>query len=354
MAAVAEVNQFSYGWISPVLAGVMSTLGCLLGIMLAIKARARPGRGHTRLLGYAAVAVGGVGVFQAYAVTLSGFTLRDSILRYDPTDLAIGLGLAIVLVGTGTFVAGSGTVHLGRLLLASVLMGVGVAGTQLMGTGAIRVSGTVHYEPTRLGASICGAVLVAGLAPWLIANVQRFRSAAAGSLAMGLGICGVANLGLSAVRIHLYPYGTVVGLHPMVLLGPVVLASGALTAMLWFFTVGTSTRHDLDTMLLEPDHSIEIEPWMINEVMARTAVGIAHPEESVMDSPSVASGQWWRRRPDHVSIRPVWRYLPARQAPRVPIPTAVELPSRTRRPHRYPPGAATGFKPAARGHETPG
>src|SRR5436189_2542198 len=109
-------------------------------------------------------------------------------------------------------------------------------------------------------------------------------------------------------------------------LGAVGLASGAWAAMRWFFTVGTSTRQDLGNMLLEPDHSIEIEPWMLNEVMMRAAVGIAHPAESVMDGPSVASGQWWRRRPDHDSIRPVWRYLPARQAPSVPIPTALELP----------------------------
>jgi len=119
---VAEVQHFAYGWVNPVVAYIMSVLGCLLGIMLATKAQARTGRRRVRLLIYASIAIGGTGVWQAHVIGLLGFAVPDSVVRYDPLPIAASLGIAIVVVGGGLFVAGFGSLHVWRLLVAGALL----------------------------------------------------------------------------------------------------------------------------------------------------------------------------------------------------------------------------------------
>ena len=96
---MAEIHHLAYGWVNPVLAYVMSALGCLLGLLLMTKARARTGRRRVRLLAYAAVAIGGTGIWQMHFIAMLGFDVPATSIRYDPLRTAASLAIAVVVVG---------------------------------------------------------------------------------------------------------------------------------------------------------------------------------------------------------------------------------------------------------------
>jgi NO-binding membrane sensor protein with MHYT domain len=276
---VTVVDLFSYGWINPVVAFIMSTLGTLLAILLTIKARARAGRGRGRLLVYASVALGAVGVFQAQLLALLGFGLTGAMPRYHSLTLLVSLGGAIVVVGAGVWLVSLGRPGSVRLTSASVVIGAGIAATDYVDIHALRGTGDLYYEPMRLIVSAAIAVLIGCATVWFIVSIRGLRAAMLAAPIIGAAICGMHYMAASAVRVEPGLLRAVdgaqpsSGLLPMLLLGPVILGGVAFTGMLWYFTVGASTVDDLRGVFDDPGHSMEIEPWMIAEVTRRIASG---------------------------------------------------------------------------------
>ena len=317
---VAEVQQFAYGWVNPVLAYIMSVLGCLLGIMLATKAQARTGRRRVRLLIYASIAIGGTGVWQAHVISLLGFAMPDSAVRYDPLPIAASLGIAIVVVGGGLFVAGFGSLRVWRLLVAGALLGIGVAATHYTSMAAVRVGGSIDYEPVRFVVSVGIAMTVACAALWFIVALKGLRAAVLAALVMGAAVVGMHYVGMSAVQVHLGDLASdggqtaIVGVSAMLLVPPVILVGAAVIAMLWFFTVGTSTIHDLRAIFTTPEKSLEIEPWMIEEVTARIAIRVPDAAQPTAGGAVETEEGMPTRRPPGPrptpGITPVWLSMP--------------------------------------------
>src|SRR5262245_20764801 len=136
--SVAEVHHFAYGVVTPVVAYLMSVLGCLLGLLLMAKARLRRGRARNRLLIYAAVAIGGTGIWLMHFIAMLGFDVPASSLRYDPWLTAASLGIAVLVVGAGLFLAGHGRLGFWRLLGAGALIGVGTSAMHYTGVAGVR------------------------------------------------------------------------------------------------------------------------------------------------------------------------------------------------------------------------
>ncbi len=278
------VDLLSIGWINPILAFAMSTLGTLLAVLLAIKARARAGRGRGRLLVYASVALGGIGIFQAHLLALLGLGVDGTTLYYHPLTLWVSLGGAIVAVGAGVVLVTFGRPGTVRLIAASIAIGAGIAGSDYAAINAIRGSGDLYYDPMRLAGSAAISVLAGGGVVWFIGSVRGLRSAALAASMTGAAICGMHYTAAPAVgaapNLLRAVDGSqpVSGVAPMLLLGPLILGGVVLTAMLWFFTLGSSTVYDLRAIFEDPEHSVEIEPWMIAEVTSRIASG---PRRSV-------------------------------------------------------------------------
>ncbi len=363
--------MLAYGWVNPVLAYVMSVLGCLLGIMLAARAQADTGRRRTRLLIYATLALGGAGVWQAHVIALLGFALPNAVPRYDPLLIAVSLAVAVVVVGCGLFVAGLGDARFRRMLVAGTLLGAGVAATHYTAMAAVQVGGAIEYEPVRFAASVAIAMAAACAALWCIAALKGLRSAIIAALVLGAAVVGMHYVGMSAVRVRVIPFASAgesahqAGVSPMLLIPLVVLLGSTAIAMMWFFTVGTSTVHDLRAIFETPERKVDIEPWMIDEITERIAVG-AGPT-GTQDEPVTASGPAGNAsalpsrlppgpRPTP-GIKPVWLTMPvwgANNRPMETVPyagsargsatgarTTVVVSDRAAildRPERYPPG----------------
>jgi hypothetical protein len=84
----------------------------------------------------------------------------------------------------------------------------------------------------------------------------------------------VASAGLSVAPgpAGAIPADEVVGLTPMAIGLPAIVLGGVLLAMIWYFTVGTATRRDL-RLIFDPAGADAIEPWMIEQVQLRVALG---------------------------------------------------------------------------------
>jgi len=273
---LAEVHHFALGWIDPLLAYVMSALGCLLGLMLMTKARARTGRRRVRLLIYAAVAIGGTGIWQMHFIAMLGFDVPAASLRYDALLTAASLGIAVLVVGGGLFVAGYGSPSPRRTIGAGVLIGVGTSAMHYAGMAAVRVGGTVDYEPTRFMVSITIAMAVASAALWFTVALKGLRATLLAAAVMAAAISGMHYTGMSAVRVHLgTDYTGVAGIPPILLIGPIVLLGGAAIAMVAFFTFGNSTVQEVRAMYddgMEESTGV-IEVRILADVMTRVTTG---------------------------------------------------------------------------------
>lgn len=224
--ALAEVQQFAFGWATPVAAVVMSVSGCLLGILLTTKAPARRGRRRVRLLVYASIALAVIGVWQSQVVVLVGFAIPDSVVRYDPLLIMASLGAALVPVAGGVFLVGYGERRWWwRMPIAAALVGIGIAATHYVSTAALRVDGMVMLEPVHLVVSAAVAAGAASVGIWFISLLKGLRSAFIAATLMGTGICAMHYGGMHRVhvRLDMDPVHEVAGVNPIMLIGIVAL-----------------------------------------------------------------------------------------------------------------------------------
>jgi NO-binding membrane sensor protein with MHYT domain len=204
---VASVHHFAYGWVTPALAYLLSYLGSLSGLAATARAR-RTDRGRrARWLVLAAWSIGGTGIWAMHFMAMIGFTVDNSDVRYDvPITIASWL-TAVVVVGLGLFIVGYGRRSMGRIVIAGVLTGVGVAGMHYAGMDAMRLNGTLSYDRVRVGLSVLIAVVAATVALWFTVSVRRPAWIAVAAAVMGVAVVGMHYTGMAALSVHLHAQG---------------------------------------------------------------------------------------------------------------------------------------------------
>jgi NO-binding membrane sensor protein with MHYT domain len=329
----------------------MAVLGCLVGLLHTTKARTRPGRRRVRMLLYATLAIGMTGVWEMHFIAMLGFEVPGSAVRYDERLLAASLGLAVAVVGIGLFTAGYGNLRGWRLVAAGVLIGLGIAAMHYTGMAAVRLGGSIEYEPMRFVASIVVAIVAATAALWFVSVLRGLSATILAAMVMGGAISGMHYTAMAAVRVRLgLHHPAITGVDPMMLLAPIVLLGGAAISMLAFFTFGASTVRDLRRIYeASGELSEPIEPWLIAEVLARTS---RPPAAESAGSGAVPVSHRARRPRIDRALRntvvwngtPVWGSPAQRGQATAPAPTA---PPRTAPPRPFvaaavgPPAAAT-------------
>jgi NO-binding membrane sensor protein with MHYT domain len=280
---VAEVHHFEFGLTSPALAALSAVLGCLLGIILATKARKVSGSRRVRLLAYASVAIGITAVWQSNILALLGLAVPGTMLRLDPVAMVLSLALAVVPVAGGLFLVGYGGVGFLRFLTAGGLIGLGVAGANLLIVGSVRVGGVVTLDrPLLITSGVIAMVAACALLRFLVA-LRGLAAAFWAAVVGGLAICAVHYVGQYAIGVQLGPVpgllpGPVAGIPPMALMLPTMVLGSVLITMMWFFTVGAATTRDLRAVFAAGDHSGQIEPWIIDAVVRRVATVAPKPD----------------------------------------------------------------------------
>jgi NO-binding membrane sensor protein with MHYT domain len=284
---MAEVRHFTFGPVSPVLAVVSATLGCLLGIILMTKAQKVSGGRRVRLLTYATVAIAVTAVWQSNVLALIGLDVPGTTLRLEPMRILVSLGLAIASVGAGLFLVSYGGAGPFRLVAAGGLIGLGMAGAHVLIVGAVRLGGVVTYDQSLLLASVVMAMVVACALLWFVLSLRGLGPAIAAAFACALAIVSVHYVGEYAVGVHSGPVpgllpAPATGLAPLTVAMPTLVLGGVLSAMLWFFSVGTSTTRDLRSVFSPGEHSGQIEPWVIAAVTRRVATAPPGPDDATV------------------------------------------------------------------------
>ena len=203
-----HVNNFSNGALNPVLAYLMSCMGCFLGLRCTTRARAYQGVARARWLAVAALAIGSTGIWVMHFIAMLGFTIPGESIRYNVPITILSMVIAVVVVGIGTFIVGfrQGT---GPLVLGGVIIGCGVASMHYVGMSAIRVQDSLTYNPLLVAVSVIIAVIAGTAALWAALRLDTLWSTIAASLIMGVAVSGMHYTGMAALRVHAAPGATV-------------------------------------------------------------------------------------------------------------------------------------------------
>ena len=345
---MADFDLFAYGITGPVIGFLLCIGGSLLGFLLVTKARRRRGRHRIRLLVYAALAIGGTGIWLLHFNALLGFQVPDSDLRYDPLLTLASLGIAIGSATIGVFLLGYGRAKFLRFTTAGIVVGAGVAAVHLTGMAAIRVAGQVDHERMRLvGAGII-AVCAAVVAMWCAGAFSGLRAAAVAAGWLAAAIAGMHYADTSAVRVDLFPGDHLIaGLTPRLLTAPILLLGVVSIVMIAFFTLGNSTmddvRHFYHTDPREDTNVITTR--IIAEVTARVAAepDNGHPAQvgrgwpGLDSSVTVDPARLWMNKSHVAELRPLqpkprprlsppWANMPEWGTPQTPQHAQVSVP----------------------------
>jgi len=237
----SHLNQFSYGYLTPIMAFLFSFLGCLLGLKATDRARLAPTNAmRGRWLVLASWAIGGTGIWVMHFVAMLGFTADGMEVRYDlPLTLASWL-TAIIVVGLGLFVVGNGRPSALKVIVAGVFTGVGVAAMHYTGMYAMQIDGSTKYSESLVGISIAIAVVASIVALWFTIVVRRTAALIAAAAIMAVAVCSMHFTGMYALTVTtdatprplsgVVPFTLLVPIFAFVLICVVALGYGMLNS----------------------------------------------------------------------------------------------------------------------------
>src|SRR6266700_2369687 len=163
---MVEVQNFAFGLLNPVLAYVMSCLGCFLGLQCTTRARALAGMARARWLLLAGVSIGTTGIWVMHFIAMLGFTIPRETIHYNVPITILSMLIAVAIVCAGLLIVGFGGEGPGPLLLAGLITGVGVASMHYTGMAAMRMPGRITYNPGLFIISVVIAIVAATAALW--------------------------------------------------------------------------------------------------------------------------------------------------------------------------------------------
>jgi NO-binding membrane sensor protein with MHYT domain len=241
-----ELDHFTYGLITPMLAYLTSVIGAATGLSATSRARAaRTARERATWLVVGAVAIGGTGVWVMHFVGMLGFTVDGMPINYDVTMTIASAVLAMIVVAIGLFLVGFKGDRLPYLLTGGIIAGLGVAAMHYMGMAAMRLTGHIHYTGWIVGASILIAVVAATVALWLAANVRGWLATTGAAMVMGVAVSGMHYTGMAAVHVTGSPGTSTEGTTLFTLIGPLILVIVGLTLTLTFIVAMWPTEDEM-------------------------------------------------------------------------------------------------------------
>ncbi|MBV1854179.1 MHYT domain-containing protein [Catellatospora tritici] len=256
---MSEVHHFAYGYFNPIAAFVLAFLGSLLGLVCTARARhARTAGRRARWLLLASLAIGGTGIWLMHFMAIIGFDVPHSPVRFDPVITFISLVLAVLTVGVGLFIAAQGDISAVRIVTGGGFTGLGVVAMHYTGMAAMRVAGTIAYDPGLVGASVAIAVTAATVALWFAVTVRKLSAISGAAVVMAVAVCGMHYTAMAAVRVQLGGDGRVAGISPFVLIVPIVLlaALGLITTL--FSALQAMTQEEFEGEPSRPRHRMPL------------------------------------------------------------------------------------------------
>ncbi|MEC3953903.1 MHYT domain-containing protein [Nocardia sp. CDC153] len=244
-----EIHHFSYGWITPVLAYIMSVIGSLLG--LRCTARARNGDGRSGWLISAAIAIGGTGIWVMHFVAMLGFSIHGAVIRYNVPQTLLSALISVTVVWIGLYVVAREPFGKLSLFAGGAVTGLGVGAMHYSGMYAMKSDASIGYNPTIVTLSMVIAVVAATVALWFTLVIKGIYATIGAALIMGVAVCGMHYTGMASMSAHrvdnaVPPHGA----GAMELLAPLMITVSMVTLVL-LIHVGL-TEVDERSMMPEP------------------------------------------------------------------------------------------------------
>ncbi|WP_158562807.1 MHYT domain-containing protein [Marinitenerispora sediminis] len=205
MEAAAEIDHFSYGWVTPALAYLSSFVGALVALLATSRARPSDGARRVGWLAVAAVALGCSSIWSMHFIAMLGFDVHGTAIRYDVGLTVLSLVLAVLVVGLGLAVVTAGRGRLWSLAVAGPVTGLGVAAMHYTGMSSIQMHGTVHHDRTFVVLSVVIAVVAATAALWAALYVRGRPASVAAALVMGVAVCAMHYTAMAGTGVELVP-----------------------------------------------------------------------------------------------------------------------------------------------------
>lgn len=265
-----EVNHFTYGWLTPALAYLMSVTGSLLALRCMVRARisSRP----DGWIVTAAIALGGTGIWVMHFIAMLGFSVRNATIRYNIpiTLVSAAIAMAVVWVGLSIVLRRQGGGY--ALLTGGTVTGLGVGAMHYAGMYAMKTDVAVHYDPWIVLLSLIIAVVAATAALWFALHVRGLAATVGAALIMGLAVCGMHYTGMFAMQAqmtgHLHAPG---GAQAHQLLTPLIVGVSMVTLLL-LLQVGITDVDEPDLTRIRGQHASRYWP-------SRTQTLDAPPDE---------------------------------------------------------------------------
>ncbi|WP_063712586.1 MHYT domain-containing protein [Nocardia concava] len=244
-----EIHHFSYGWVTPVLAYIMSVTGSLLG--LRCTARARTGDGRTGWLVSAAIAIGGTGIWVMHFIAMLGFSIHGAVIRYNVPLTLLSAVISIVVVWLGLFVVAREPFGRLSLFAGGAVTGLGVGAMHYSGMYAMKSDAMIDYNPGIVTVSLIIAVVAATVALWFTLVIRGIWATIGAALIMGVAVCGMHYTGMASMSAHRIDNAVRPGgAGAMELLAPLMISVSMVTLVL-LIHVGL-TEVDERSMMPEP------------------------------------------------------------------------------------------------------
>jgi NO-binding membrane sensor protein with MHYT domain len=147
----------------------------------------------------AAIALGGGGIWFMHFIGMSAYGTPPRLpVVYDLLVTALSMVAAIVVAAAAFYFVGRDPRRLGRILVAGVFAGSGVAIMHYTGMGAMRMQAIIEWNFEVVALSVLIAIVAAIAALWLTFNTQRLWQRIAAALVMGVAVCGMHYTGTYA------------------------------------------------------------------------------------------------------------------------------------------------------------
>lgn len=181
---------------------IISVFGSYTALRLAVKIpAASPERLPRWLLG-AAVALGGGAIWSMHFIAMLAYKV-DMPVTYDPLLTLVSMLIGIGATALGLYLVGRSDGSWGRLLMAALATGLGVAGMHYTGMAAMHMPGRMVWNTTLIILSLVIAVAASCAALWLAFHLRGFAQRIGSALVMGVAVSGMHYTGMVAMQMEM-------------------------------------------------------------------------------------------------------------------------------------------------------
>ena len=202
----------SYSLNLVVLSVLIATIGAYVAIEIALRVRAAVRRRRLIWIYGGALAMG-LGIWSMHFVGMLALHLPIPVW-YDAPLVFLSFVAAVVGCAVAFAIFNRAAVRSGLLILASIFMGLAIAGMHYTGMAAMRMSSHVMYDPVIFAASVAVAIIGSFAALALTRNLLETSSEprawlkkSGASLLLGLAVAGMHYTGMAAALFTHGPTG---------------------------------------------------------------------------------------------------------------------------------------------------